>query len=67
MSTNSLTERVPYAAGAVAGVGAYLLGYLVTYVSQSSSIEEQLSGFNFIASVFGGEPITVWQAVGWLF
>ena len=67
MSTNSLTDRVPYAAGAGAGIGAYLLGYLVTYLSQRGTVEEQLQGFNFIANVFGGEPITVWQAIGWLF
>lgn len=67
MSTNSLSERVPYAAGAGAGVGAYLLGYLVHYVALSGSVEERLSGFNFVASVFGGDPINTWQAVGWLF
>jgi hypothetical protein len=67
MSTNSLADRVPYIPAAVAGIGAYLLGYLVTYVSQRGSVEEQLRGFNFIANLFGSEPITVWQAVGWLF
>jgi hypothetical protein len=67
MSTTNLSERVPYAAGTGAGVGAYLLGYLVTYVTMSGSVEERLSAFNFVASVFGGEPISVWQGVGWLF
>ncbi len=67
MSTTRLSDTVSFTAGAAAGVVAYLLGYLVTYVSMSSSVEERLQGFNFVANVFGGEPISVWQAVGWLF
>lgn len=67
MSTNSLTDGLPLARGLGAGVGAYLLGYLVAYLALSGSVEERLEGFNFVASVFGGEPISAWQAVGWLF
>lgn len=67
MSTNSITDRLPLGAGAAAGIAAYLLGYLITYVWQSGSVEERLQGFNFIATLFGGEPIPPWQAVGWLF
>lgn len=67
MSDESFLDRLPLAAGAGAGVAAYLLGYLVTYVSQSGSVEERLQGYNFIVQLFGGESITVWQAVGWLF
>ena len=67
MSTNSVADRLPLGAGAAAGIGAYLLGYLITYVWQSGAIEERLQGFNFVATLFGGEPIPPWQAVGWLF
>jgi len=67
MSTNSVADRVPFGAGAGAGVGAYLLGYLVTYVWTSGSVEERLEGYNFMTELFGGEPIAVWQGVGWLF
>jgi hypothetical protein len=67
MSTNSIADRLPFGVGAGAGVGAYLLGYLVSYVWLSGSIEERLAGYNFIAELFGGEPIAVWQGVGWLF
>lgn len=67
MTDDSLTDRLPLAQGAGAGVAAYLLGYLLTYVWQSGSVEERLASFNFIADLFGGDPIAVWQAVGWLF
>lgn len=67
MRNKSLLDRVPLAAGAGAGAAAYLLGYLVTYLSQSGSVEERLQGYNFIIELLGGEGITVWQAVGWLF
>lgn len=67
MTDKTLIERLPLARGAVAGVAAYLGGYLLTYLATSSTMEERLSGFNFIVNVFGGEPIAVWQGVGWLF
>ncbi|MBP1986686.1 transporter [Halolamina salifodinae] len=67
MATDSLTERLPLAQGAAAGVGAYLLGYLITYLATSGSVEERLASFNFIADLFGGDTATVWQGVGWLF
>ena len=67
MSDTSLVDRLPLAQGAGAGAAAYLLGYLVTYLTTSGSMEERLSGFNFIAELFGGETVAVWQGVGWLF
>lgn len=67
MSDQSLSDRTPFVAGAGAGLVAYLLGYLVTYVAQRGSVEERLRGFNFVVELLGGEGISVWQAVGWLF
>ncbi|QKY19401.1 transporter [Halolamina sp. CBA1230] len=67
MSTNSVADRLPFGAGAGAGIGAYLLGYLITYVWQSGSVAERLQGYNLITELLGGEPIAVWQGVGWLF
>ncbi|MFW5934715.1 MAG: transporter, partial [Halolamina sp.] len=67
MSTSNVTDRLPLGAGAGSGIAAYLLGYLLTYVWQSGSVEERLSGYNFVSELFGGEPIAVWQGVGWLF
>jgi len=55
------------AGGAAGGAVAYVLGYLVVYVTQSNRIEETLSGINFFADLFGGDPIPIWKAVGWMF
>lgn len=55
------------AGGAATGAVAYVLGYLVVYVTQGDRIEESLSGINFFADLFGGDPIPTWQAAGWLF
>jgi len=66
----SVTDRITARTaglGAVAGVAAYALGYLVAYVSESGSIEEQLQVFNVVTELLGGDPIPAWQAVGWLF
>lgn len=53
--------------GAAGGAVAYVLGYLVVYVTQGDRIEEGLSGINFFADLFGGDPISTWQAAGWMF
>ncbi|MGM0446749.1 MAG: transporter [Methanobacteriota archaeon] len=53
--------------GAVAGAAAYLVGYLSVYLTQSGRIEEGLSGLNFLADLFGGDPISAWQVSGWMF
>ncbi|MUW13726.1 transporter [Halorubrum sp. CBA1125] len=68
MSSATRTDRVRAAAsGAVAGIAAYLLGYLVTYATQRGQVEEQLRAFNALTELFGGDPLPAWQAVGWLF
>lgn len=53
--------------GGAAGIAAYVLGYLLTYVTQRGSVDEELRRFNVAAELFGGDPIPSWQAVGWLF
>jgi len=55
------------AAGAGLGAAAYLLGYLVTFLTQGDRIEAQLRGVNFFTDLFGGDPIPTWQGVGWVF
>ncbi|SNZ03199.1 hypothetical protein SAMN06269185_0215 [Natronoarchaeum philippinense] len=67
MSYTDRTDGRTIGIGALTGVAAYLGGYLVTYVSMRSSVEERLSGFNAVAELFGGDPIPAWKAVGWLF
>ncbi|WP_225917777.1 transporter [Halobaculum rubrum] len=60
-------ERISLGPGAIAGVGAYLLGYLVTYATQAGAVRERVSGLNFLTSLFGGDPVAAWQGVGWYF
>lgn len=66
-NTSGIRERVSLVPGAAAGVGAYLLGYLATYVTQAGAVRERLSTLNFLASLFGGDPVAAWQGVGWYF
>jgi len=61
----SLSKR-SVASGAVGGVIAAVGGYLVAYLAYASEVESQLRGVNFIADLFGGEPIPSWVGVGWL-
>ncbi|GAB6880309.1 hypothetical protein JCM17823_25830 [Halorubrum gandharaense] len=53
--------------GAAAGAVAYVAGYLVAYVTIRDDVQETLSGFSFLADLFGGDPIPAWQGVGWVF
>lgn len=58
---------IPLVPGAVGGLLAYAIGYLVTYLWQAPSVRETLSTINTIIELVGGETIPVWKAVGWLF
>jgi len=66
-NTDGIRERISLAPGALAGVGAYLLGYLATYVTQAGAVRDRLSTLNFLTSLFGGDPVAAWQGVGWYF
>jgi hypothetical protein len=57
-------ERRPYVAGAVAGLAAWIAGYVGTYLVVGSDVRE--SGLNWILEVLGGEPAT-YELVGWVF
>lgn len=63
----SAWERASSTAGAAAGAVAYVVGYIVTYLWQSGSVEQSLQGYNAVVEFFGGDPVPVWQAVGWLY
>ena len=58
---------IPLARGALGGLIAYGLGFLVTYLWQAPSVRETLSGINALIELVGGETIPVWKAVGWVF
>ena len=58
---------IPLGRGAIGGLVAYALGYLVTYLWQGPSVRDSLSGINTLIDLVGGQTIPTWQAVGWLF
>jgi hypothetical protein len=62
MATESLTDRIPFGVGAAAGVGAWVLTYLFTYLVASNDIQNSLFG-----RVLEAADIGVWQVVGWVF
>ncbi|UPW00858.1 hypothetical protein M0R88_01850 [Halorussus gelatinilyticus] len=67
LTTGGMVRRATLARGAVAGVGAWLLGYLVAYVWKSAAISEALRGVGFVSQLLGGEAIPAWKGVSWLF
>jgi hypothetical protein len=55
---------VPIVSGSLIGFGAWVLGYLLTYVVVGSAIRE--SALNRIIEAFDGDPAT-YELVGWVF
>lgn len=69
-----MSEQVPFDTqnasvtdGFAAGTLTFALGYVVTFVWQSDSARESLQAYNAVMEFLGGDPVPVWQAVGWLF
>jgi hypothetical protein len=61
---NVKRTSLPVGTGAVAGVGAWLCGYLVTYLATIDGIQKDLRTVGLETLV--GEGVD-WQVVGWLF
>lgn len=59
-----LGDRLPLVRGGLAGAGAYLVGYLLTYLLAGERVRE--SALTGLLDFFAGEP-TTWKVVGWLF
>jgi hypothetical protein len=55
------------ARGAIGGAGAWLVGYLVTYVWKAEAVSESLRGVGFVSELLGGEAVPAWKGVTWLF
>jgi hypothetical protein len=53
--------------GGTVGFGAFVFGYLVTYLWQAETVAERLRGFNVLAQLFGSDPVPAWKGVAWLF
>lgn len=66
-STDSTLDRTTLLRGGVAGVAAFLLGYVLTYAWKAPAVEESFSGINVLAELFGGQGVPTWKGVGWLY
>ncbi|MFC7079707.1 hypothetical protein [Halorussus caseinilyticus] len=66
-ASDGRVRRGTLARGAVAGVGAWLLGYLLAYVWKARAVSEALEGVGFVSRLLGGEAIPAWKGVTWLF
>lgn len=64
MSSNTDADSLPLVPGALAGVAAWVLGYVFTYLLVSSDLRE--SGLNQFAQAFGDGDAT-YELVGWVF
>ncbi|MFQ3319458.1 MAG: hypothetical protein ACI8UR_002041 [Natronomonas sp.] len=64
MSTNVDTDDLPLVPGAVAGIAAWILGYVFTYLLAGSDLRN--SGLNRFIEAFEGDPAT-YELVGWVF
>lgn len=62
MSISVGDRDLPVGIGAAAGVAAWVLSYLFTYIIASADIQNSLFG-----RVLEAAEIGVWQAVGWVF
>lgn len=69
MESDRLTARLPFRGGALYGALAYVLGYLVTYVTTISKVRAELSRIDIeaTASFFGGGGIPPWKITGWFY
>lgn len=59
MAGSTLTDRLPLGIGAAAGVGAWLLTYLFTYLLTASEFQNSIIGQL--------SDIPTWKSVGWVF
>lgn len=64
---SSTSRSWPFGRGIVAGLVAFVAGYLVTYLWQEPGVRESLQGVNVVIQFFGGDAIPAWKAVGWLY
>ena len=65
--TSGRPDRATALRGAVAGVAAFLLGYVLTYAWRAPSVNDSLRGLNVIAELLGIDAIPTWKGVAWLF
>lgn len=65
MSTGSVPDSArSLGRGTVAGLGAWLVGYLVTYLLHSGGVRDALA--TDVLELLAGDPVT-WKLIGWLY
>jgi hypothetical protein len=60
-------DATTLATGAVAGLAAFAVGYVLTYAWRAPAVNDSLRGLNFLAELVGAEAIPTWKGVAWLF
>lgn len=65
MSSNR--SRSPLVVGPLAGIAAFVVGYVLTYAWQGRNVEEALEPLEVVLALFQAEPVGTWRVVGWLF
>ncbi len=53
--------------GAVAGLAAFVVGYVLTYAWRAPAVADSLRGLNVLAGLLGVETVPTWKGVAWLF
>lgn len=67
LTSDGIALRGLLTRGAIAGVGAWLAGYLIAYIWKSETVLESLRGVGFVSELLGGQAIPAWKGVSWLF
>lgn len=60
-------RSLPVLEGAVGGAGAYLLGYLLTYLWKAQEYRDAFARIQPLVELFGGETPAPWKIIGWLY
>lgn len=60
-------RSLPVVNGALGGAGAYLLGYVITYLWKAQEYRDAFARIQPLVEVFGGETPAPWKIIGWLY
>lgn len=66
-TTEQSDSSLPVVDGALGGAGAYLLGYLLTYLWKAQEYRDAFARIQPLVELFGGETLAPWKIIGWLY
>lgn len=66
-SSTGNDRSLPVVEGALGGAGAYLLGYLLTYLWKAQEYRDAFARIQPFVELFGGETPGPWKIIGWLY